>query len=125
MLKRKAGLAFAGGNLRHVLAIKQNLRLAGIIGKFQAGDGAQQGRFAGSGRAEQRDELAGLDLEADVVQRSEAAEFFSDVFDFDTHGLISISFCTAFWCSTHVFKPSVMSARNASNDATAKAPVKL
>ena len=76
MLKREASLALARRDLRHVLAVKQNLRVAGIVGKFQAGNGAEQGGFAGAGRAEQRDEFAGLDFEADVVERGEAAEFF-------------------------------------------------
>src|ERR1019366_3729448 len=93
MLKGKAGLAFTRGYLRHVLAVKQNLRLAGIVGKFQAGDGSEQRGLAGAGRAEQRDEFAGLDLEADVVERGEATEFFRDVFDFDTH---AINFCVWF-----------------------------
>ncbi len=34
---------------------------------------------------EQRDELARREIEADVVQRDEAAERFADVADFDAH----------------------------------------
>ncbi len=85
MLKSKPGFAFAGGNLRHVFAVKQNLRLAGVVGKFQTRDRAQQRRLAGAGRAEQRDQFAGLDLDAYLVKRGEAAEFFRYVFDFNTH----------------------------------------
>ena len=129
MLKGKTGLALARGNLRHVLAVKQDLRLAGIVGKFQAGDDAQQRGLAGTGRAEQRDEFAGLDLEAHVVERGEAAEFFRDVLDFDAHVKMFLVptalFSAAFLCSTHVFSASVTSARNVSTDATANAPVKL
>jgi len=124
MLKREASLAFARGNLRHVLAIKQNLRVAGI-GKFQPGDGAEQRGLAGPGRPEQRDKFAGFDLEAHAVERGEVAELFRDVDDFDAHLMIPVSFCFACWCSTQVLIPSVTSARNASNDATANAPAKL
>ena len=124
MLEGKTGFAFAGRNAGHVLAVEQNL--GGIVvRKFQARDGAEQGGLAGAGGAEQGNEFAGIDLEADVVERGEAPEFFGDVDDFDTHLAISVSFSAAFLCSTHVFKPSVMSARNASRDATANAPVKL
>ncbi len=66
VLKRKAGLALARGNVRHVLAVKQDLRIPGI-GKFQAGDRAQQRGLARAGGAQQRNQFAGLDLEADAV----------------------------------------------------------
>ena len=67
MLEGKTGLALAGGNVRHVLAVKQNLRV-GRVGKFQTGDDAQQRRLAGTGRPQQRDEFAGLDLQAHVCR---------------------------------------------------------
>ena len=92
MLKRKTSLAFTGGNHRHVFAIKQNTRVAGI-GKFQTGDDAEQRRLARTRRAEQRDQFTGLDLEAHTVERGEAAEFFRDAFDFDAH----INFNRLFW----------------------------
>ncbi len=84
MLKRKTGLALVRGNGGHILAIIQNLRVA-RIGKFQPGNDAQQGGLARTGRPEQGDEFAGLDLEIHVVERGEVAEFFCDVFYLDAH----------------------------------------
>ena len=88
MLEGKTRLALARGNLRHVLAVKQNLRVAGVW-KFQAGNRAQQRGLAGPGRPEQRDEFAGLDLQVHAVERGETAEFLCDVADFDAHKLFN------------------------------------
>src|SRR6185437_7187621 len=40
-----------------------------LIGRGEAGDGAQQGRLAGAVGADERDELAGLDPQARLAQR--------------------------------------------------------
>jgi hypothetical protein len=52
--------------------------LARIRG-FKAGDDAEQGRFAATGRAEKGDELARLHLERDAVQDQRVAEGFANV----------------------------------------------
>src|ERR1019366_3906648 len=83
MLKGETGLALAGGNHGHVLAVKQNLRVTGI-GELQPGDDAEQRRLARTGWAEQRDEFAGLDLQVHAIERGELAEFFADIADFNT-----------------------------------------
>ena len=127
MLEGKTGLAFTGGEVRDLLAVKQNLSRA-RVGKFQTSDDAQQRRLAGAGRPEQRDEFAGLDLQVQVVKGGELAESFCDVADFDTHVIKSISAArnaAAFFRSIHVFNTSVTSPRNASNDARANAPAVL
>ena len=127
VLEGKAGLAFAGGQVRDILAVKQDLSRAGV-GKFQTGDDAQQRRLAGAGRPEQRDEFAGINFQTHVVQRGIPAEFFCDMTDLDAHGATPVSVaCNAaiFFRSIHVLSASVTSPRNASNVAKANAPVVL
>jgi hypothetical protein len=56
-----------------VLAAEQD---AAVIGELQARDHAQQRGLAGAGRAQQRDQLAGGDVEIDIHQGREAVEGF-------------------------------------------------
>jgi len=123
MLKGKSGATFVRRHAGHIFAvkIKRGRRIVGII---QSADDPQQRRFAGTGRPEQRDEFAGLDLEAHVVQRRKRAEFFRDIL---TSTLIMKFFlrdaATRPLLSTHAFNAIVTNARNVSSDATANAPV--
>ena len=92
-LQRKSGLVAMCGHTRRFNPSHQwvRQRILAVEGNFAAvrpvesGDNPKQRGLAGAGRAEQRDEFAGLDFEAHVVERGEAAEFFRDVFDFDAH----------------------------------------
>ena len=62
------------------------------IRQFQPRNDSQQGGLAGARHAQQRDQLAGFDLEADLVERDEIAEGFADVADLDTHAAIFSTF---------------------------------
>jgi hypothetical protein len=55
------------------------------IGALEPRDDAQERRLARARRPEQRDELAGIDGKADVVDRGETAEGLGDVANLDTH----------------------------------------
>ena len=59
-----------GGSVGHVLAGEQDA--AGVRG-LEAAEHAQRRRLAAAGGAEQRDELAGLDGEVEVVHGDVAA----------------------------------------------------
>ena len=51
----------------------------------KASDGAQGGRFAAAGRAEEGEELPFLHVHVDIVQRLKIAEFDHNVLEFN-HG---------------------------------------
>src|SRR3546814_6553020 len=55
------------------------------VGKFEAGDAAQQRGLAGAGRPEQRDQLARCDVEINAAERSEATECILDAANLDVH----------------------------------------
>ena len=59
-----------------VLAVEQDLAAGGGL---EAGDEAQGGGLAAAGRAEDREELAGADLEVDAVDRGEVAELLHQI----------------------------------------------
>ena len=46
--------------------------------RLEPGDHREQRRLAAAGRADQHDELAGLDLEVDVLQHLDGAEALAD-----------------------------------------------
>ena len=54
----------------HLLAVDQRPPGSRLL---EAGDDVEQGRLAAAGRAEQADEIIGLDVEIDVVQRQQVA----------------------------------------------------
>ena len=66
MLEHEADIALAA-RLRDEasVAVEQHLP---VIRPFESGDDAQQRGLARAGRAEQRDQLAGADVEIDVVR---------------------------------------------------------
>ena len=63
---------------RDVAAVEQD---AAFIRRLETGKHAQQRGLAAAGRAKQRKELAGADIERDVIDRAETAEFFCDTLD--------------------------------------------
>ncbi len=85
MLKHEADAALAHADIGGLGAVKMH---RARIRQLEARNNSQQGGFAGAGHAEQRDQLAGFDLEAYVVERDEVAESFADVADLDTHAAI-------------------------------------
>jgi hypothetical protein len=71
VLKDKPDAPLAHLPMGGVLAIKQH---RAFVRRFEAGDDAQQSRFAATRRPEERDELTGAHLEADVPKRREITE---------------------------------------------------
>jgi ABC-type glutathione transport system ATPase component len=82
MLKLVKMEALAGAAIERVLAVEAHLAL---IGPVEAGNDAQQTCLAGARRTKQCDELAGLDLEVDAVQRREVTETLDNVLHFNRH----------------------------------------
>ena len=113
MLEHEADMALAGAARQRVLAVERHL--AGIR-PVEAGDDPQQRGLARAGRPEQRQQFALGDLEVDIVERCERAEFLDDVLDFNGHaGCCPSSRCR----SRMVFATSVISASIASSEAIA------
>jgi hypothetical protein len=65
---------------RHVAAVQEDPTGRGSL---EPGDQPEARGLAGAGRAEQREELAVLDLEVDVVDRNDRAELLGDAFESD------------------------------------------
>ncbi|MCY1353754.1 hypothetical protein D9M68_483180 [compost metagenome] len=84
VLEDEADVALLHRLLRGVLVTEED-RAAGRA--FEPGDEAKQCRLAGAGGAKQRDQLAGADIERDVVERREAAEFLADVVNAHVHSV--------------------------------------
>ena len=63
VLEHEADVALADAARQRVVAVEQHLSL---VRPFEAGDDAQQRRLAGARRAEQRNQLAGLDVQVDA-----------------------------------------------------------
>ena len=123
MLEDEADAPLPDRTVERILAVEQH-HAAGR--PFQAGDDAQQGGLARAGRPEQRHQLAGMDRQADVVERRELAEALRDVPDFDVHRCpYPTAEAPAKRHSTIFFSTSVTSASSASSEATAKAATKL
>jgi hypothetical protein len=81
VLEHETDLALAHVARRSVLAIEQHLAR---IGRFQAGDDAQQRGLAAAGGAQQPS-VRPREIQRYVVERGEAAETLLDVMDFDAH----------------------------------------
>src|SRR5688572_2191399 len=86
MLKHEANPPLGGLPPRDVLAVKQDRSVWAFVGRFEARDDSQKRRLARAGGSQQRDELAVIDLEANVVERDVAAKHFGDVFNVNAHG---------------------------------------
>ena len=82
MLEDETDLALAHADGARVLAVEQHL--AGVR-RLQPGDDAQQRGLARARQTQQRDQLAGLDVQVDIVERNEVAEPLADVFELDAH----------------------------------------
>ena len=65
---------------REVLAVQEN---AAAIRQVEAGDHAQKRRLAATGRAEQREELAGPNREADAIDSREIAKTARDILNLE------------------------------------------
>src|SRR3569832_1060313 len=124
VLEHEADLALARMFVSSVLAVKCD---GAAVGQLHARDDAQQRRLAAAGRTEQRHQLSGGDVEADVVEGVELPEAFFVVAVFDAHDgpqcAVRRAGCARH--STQVFAIRVISANTASNVATANAATNL
>ena len=93
------------------------------VGRLEAGDDAQQRGLARARGPEQRDQLAGVDPQIDLVDRGEGAEAPADVANFDGHdGLVpGRGYDSRRRQATRLFSTSVTTASSVSTEATANA----
>src|SRR5205085_9720844 len=82
VLEHEADLALAHVGVRRILAVEEH---GAAVGHLQPRDDAQQRRLARARRTEQRDELAGPDVEVQVVAHHRLAKPLVAVPHFDTH----------------------------------------
>src|SRR6266851_1055735 len=88
MLKDEADFAFADAHAGGVFAVKSHLA---AVGRFEARDNSEQSGFARARKSEQRYQLAGLDLEINIIERDEIAKFLGYVQQLDAHAATSLS----------------------------------
>ncbi|MNS50658.1 hypothetical protein D3C72_833120 [compost metagenome] len=87
-LEHHADPAFLRAHRHDIGTIEQDFA---AIHRSQAGDAAQQGGFAATGRAEQGDELTFLDFAIDIAEHRGAREAFLKMLDADiAHSLLSL-----------------------------------
>ena len=79
-LEDDADVAVLDGDMGDVAVLDHNRAGDGLD---EAGDGAQRGRLAAAGGAEEGEELALLDVDVDIVQRGEVPELDDDVVELD------------------------------------------
>ena len=84
-LEDHARVSLVRGNARDVLAAYEDSALIRFV---EARDVAQKRRLAASRRPEQEEELAGLDLKIDMIERGRRAEALREVLDLDGDGEI-------------------------------------
>ena len=119
MLEDEADLAVPRVRVGGVLALERH---AAFVRSFEAGDHSQQRRLARSRRSQQREQLAGLDVQVDVIDGDKRPEALDDAVQFYAHVTCSKDACRE--CvlrSTTSLSASVTRASSASSDATAKA----
>jgi hypothetical protein len=81
-LEDEADIALLDRQAERIFSAEQDPALAREV---EAAEDAEQRRLAGARRAEQRDKLAGGDLQRDAMQRSGIAEAPRDILDSDVH----------------------------------------
>jgi hypothetical protein len=82
VLEHEAHAPLADRAVGDVLVAEQD---AAAVGEIQARDQAQQRGLARAGRSQQRDQLAGADVEVDPLQGGKLAELLGDVADLYLH----------------------------------------
>src|SRR5690606_13074625 len=82
MLEAETDTAVLDRHLGDVTAVQFD---RAAVRLFETGDHAQQGRLAGSARAEERGQATARDVDAYVVQGDEVAEALRHVFNLDAH----------------------------------------
>src|SRR5262245_17524538 len=82
VLEDEADLALSRAQVGNILAAEAD---GPGIGEIEAGDDAQQRRFARARWTEQRQELAGASIEADVLDRRRRSEALGDASELNCH----------------------------------------
>ena len=133
VLKHETDMTFAHMQLGGLFAKERN---TARIGAFQPGNDAQQGGLATAGRAQQCNQFATGELQRDIVEGSEIAEFLVQTFNLNAHrtppfelflNSVNGAPCSTKVCSradrhsSRLFSTSVPSANRVSSDAVAKA----
>ena len=117
MLEYKPHLAFLHTGVGGVFVVEKD---APAVGLLQTGDHAQQRCLTRARRAQQRDQFAGLDFQADAIERIERPETLGYIEDLYGHSLNSFSRFSS-RTSTTVLITSVTTASSANSDAQANA----
>ena len=86
MLEHEADIALAQAEAGRIDIVEQH---APVVGMQQAADHPQQRGLAGAGRAEQRNQLAGGDVQVDAVQRGHAGIVLGQALQVQLHGSVS------------------------------------
>jgi hypothetical protein len=86
VLEDEADVALLRTHRGHVTAVDVHRARVGLL---EAGHDAEEGGLPAAGRAEQRGELAGADLEGDVGEGGEVPEVLADAVDDDAHAVCS------------------------------------
>ncbi len=119
VLEDETDAAACGIVLGGVLFVEQD---GSAVGRFQAGDHAQQSGFARARRPEQGEQFSGADLQAYVIDGHETAELLADIADLYTH-ICPPRIPACSWIS--FFTTSVTTATRLNSEATANAAAKL
>ena len=78
VLEHHVDRALVRQHMGDVLAVEQD---AALVRRLEAGEHSQQRGLAAAAGAEQREKLAGPDVERQPVHRAEIAEFLADALD--------------------------------------------
>ncbi len=90
VLEHRVHIALVRRNTLHVLTTDPNVSGIGLL---EPGQHAQRGGLAATRRSEQRQELTGLNAQADRVDRNHAAEALGEVLQFDCAALTAHLAC--------------------------------
>src|SRR5690606_13170427 len=125
VLEDEADAAAPDGAVGDVLVAEEDA--SALVGPLHARDDPEQGRLAGAGWAEQREQLAVVDVQAHRVQGAEPSVALGNVLDGDAHQCSSAAAAARSrrtFHSTRDFTIRVTTARLASREAAAKDPAK-
>ncbi len=124
VLKYEADFALAHADGARILAVEHHFA---AVWSLQARDYPQQRGLARAREPQQRDQLAGSDVQADIVDCNEVAELLTDVSELDTHAatFTAMSSASCFTGTTRrsseYLAMSVAIASRVSSDETANA----
>ena len=122
MLEHEADTPVTYVDMGHVAFAEQNAAVGVVVRCLEPGDDPQQGGLAGTGRAQQADQLAAVDVQVDGRQRLGASEVLLDMVETNAHVRASRRVARH---SSVALAARVSRAISASRAALAKAPTVL